>query len=37
VFSLPIELRDLNYAGAAPVEISTELQELTQGLTIRQA
>jgi nicotinate phosphoribosyltransferase len=32
VASLPTQIRDLNYAGAAPVEISTELQELTQRL-----
>jgi nicotinate phosphoribosyltransferase len=30
VTSLPIELRNINYTGKSPVEISTQLQKLTQ-------
>jgi nicotinate phosphoribosyltransferase len=33
VTSLPIELRNINYTGNPPVEISTQLQQLTQELT----
>ncbi len=37
VASLPVELRDLNYAGAAPVDISSGLLALTDRLTNKQS